>query len=253
MVGRAGPCRPARPRRFRVRANHEPLPGGRRRPRGPDAVFPDGDRRVAGGALGAVGPGLEGVARAVPLVRGTAPALARHRGRRPPGRARRAAQARGRSQGFRRARGQAGRGRRTPPASLPRARGCAAATRPRADDPCGSRGVRGGHRRTRGAHHRRPLLPRCRRRTCRADLGGLAQAEPCRAGPGVARADGAWPGRVGARLVAADDRGAAGGTPQGGIAGAWRGRRVRPNRREWPSAMSYHDFRPWLGRAAVGR
>jgi len=56
-----------------------------------------------------------------------------------------------------------------------------------------------------------------------ADLGGSAQAEPCRAGPDLARTDDAWPVRLGARLVAADDRGAAGGTPQGGISGACAG------------------------------
>jgi FAD/FMN-containing dehydrogenase len=56
-----------------------------------------------------------------------------------------------------------------------------------------------------------------------ADLGGSAQAEPCRAGPDLARTDDAWPGRLGARLAAADDRGAAGGTPQGGISGACAG------------------------------
>jgi hypothetical protein len=85
------------------------------------------------------------------------------------------------------------------------------------------RGVRGGHRWACRAHDRRPLLPGCNRLTRRADLGGLAQAEPCRAGPDLARTDDARPGRLGARLVAAHDRGAAGGTPQGGIPGACAG------------------------------
>jgi hypothetical protein len=70
--------------------------------------------------------------------------------------------------------------------AVSRAGGCTAATRPRADDPCGMRGVRGGHRRACRARGRRPLLPRCRRRTRRADLGGLAQAshaELVRLGP----------------------------------------------------------------------
>ena len=54
-------------------------------------------------------------------------------------------------------------------------------------------------------------------------LGGLAQAELCRAGPGLASADAAWLGRVGARMVAADDQSAAGGTSQDGITGAYAG------------------------------
>ena len=37
MDGRVGPCRSARPRRLHLRADHEPLPGGRRGPRGADA------------------------------------------------------------------------------------------------------------------------------------------------------------------------------------------------------------------------
>src|SRR4051794_34064794 len=75
---------------------------------------------LMGGALGSVGPDIEGVVRSVPVIRGAAQTLVRHRGCCPPGRARGATETRGKPQGFPRAPGQAGRGGGTPPASASR-------------------------------------------------------------------------------------------------------------------------------------